>query len=111
LDGSRCRLRCPPDDVGFGVAASDDEAVEPGDDAGAWPGPVDGCDEDVGCDDGLEEGCVGAWASGEIPGRTSAFPLCHDIPTYPPAGTVSEDALRDEYLHLPDFPSDHHSDQ
>jgi hypothetical protein len=33
------------------------------------------------------------------------------MPTYPPAGTLSAAAPTEEYVHFPDFPSDHHSDQ
>jgi hypothetical protein len=33
------------------------------------------------------------------------------MPTYPPSGTFNELAPWEEYDHLPDLPSDHHSDQ
>jgi hypothetical protein len=45
--------------------------------------------------------------------RGGALPLlpCHDRATYPPVGTFSEPTPAEEYVQLPDLPSDHHSDQ
>jgi hypothetical protein len=40
----------------------------------------------------------------------AAWP-CHDSPTYPPSGTFNDAALKEEYVHFSDLPSDHHRDQ
>jgi hypothetical protein len=88
-----------------------DDAVEPdGEVAGPWPGPLDGCGDELGPVEGLEDG-LDACGVGAMPGGTGSSPPCHDIATYPPAGAFRELAPSDEYVHFPDVPLDHHKDQ
>ena len=57
------------------------------------------------------EGAGAGRAFGVTRGAALPSPPCHDRATYPPAGTVSEPTPAEEYVQLPDLPSDHHSDQ
>jgi hypothetical protein len=57
---------------------------------------------------------VAAWTGGATPGGTlvpAVRSCCQDHPTEPPAGTVSEPAPDDEYVHDAFEPSAHHRPQ
>ena len=78
---------------------------------GAWPGPVEGCDGELGCVDGLEGGLPDVRAGGDTRGFAWLDWPCHERATDPPSGTLSDVTPVDEYFQVPDLPSDHHSDQ
>ncbi len=107
----------PPPDPWDGLAVGV-PPLEPPD-----PPPLDGVavgekagDEDVGDDvgDGLGVEVDDCVTGGAMPGGTTPLDwrsCCHDQPTDPPSGTVSEPTLEDEYAHDAFEPSAHHSPQ
>jgi hypothetical protein len=80
-------------------------------DCGAWLGRVDGWGDELGCVEGLVEGLSALWPGAVTRGFAWLDWPCHESATDPPSGTSSDVTPVDEYFHVPDLPSDHHSDQ
>jgi hypothetical protein len=106
----------PPDGVAEGDEG-DEGAVEDGDELGDELGDEEGDELDgLGLGDGLGVGVGVAErdTGGAMAGGTpdpAARSCCHDQPTEPPAGTVSEPTPADEYVQDDVEPSAHHSPQ
>ena len=108
FDGSACCFPCSS--LSLGVVEVGGADVGPGADGGVWAGPPEWGDDDGWCD-GLGDGLLLVWAVGATPGLAWLDWPCHESATYPPFGTLSAVTPREAYCHVPDLPSDHHSDQ
>ena len=105
-----------PDEPGPVDEPDPPEDPDPPDPDPPEPDPLVGDDvgEDVGEDVLGDWVGVAVWTGGATPGGTlapAARSCCHDQPTDPPAGTVSEPTPDDEYVQDALVPSAHHRPQ